>query len=287
MRGWRRAWISAAVLLLVISGARAEELKFATWNLEWLTMRPAGDPSLPSDAAPKRPEDIATLARYAAELNADVIAIEEVDGPKVAHQVFPPASYAIHMTHDHVVQRVGLVVRRGIPFSVNPDVTSLDLPESGLRSGADITLHLPNGSLRILAVHLKTGCKESPLLHTRRAQCAELEEQVGPLADWISARHSEGVPFVVMGDFNRWLEGHDELLSAMQQAAPLAQATAGLASPCWGGENFIDHIFAGGPARDWMEPDTLRVLVYKETGKEWQERLSDHCLVSVRFNIPE
>ena len=281
------ALLAALALLLLAAPAAARELKLATWNLEWLTTRPAGDPSLPGDVEPKRPDEIATLAHYAAELDADVIAIQEVDGAKVAHEVFPPAAYAIHMTHDHVVQRVGLVVRRGIPFSVNPDVTGLDLPESHLRSGADITLHLPESPLRILAVHLKTGCKESPLHHTRRTQCEELQEQEAPLAEWIAARHSEGVPFIVMGDFNRWLEGRDELLAAMQHAAPLAQATAGLASPCWGGEHFIDHIFAGGPARVWLEPNTLRVLVYAETGADWKERLSDHCPVSVRLNIPE
>ncbi len=275
-------------LLFFRSGAPAfsAELKVATWNLEWLTSRLTGDPELPDDVVPKTSEDISLLAGYAAVLNADVIAIQEVDGRRIASEIFPPDHYAIHMTHDRVVQRVGIVVRRDIPFSVNPDVQSLDLPGSHLRSGADITLHLAPGPMRILAVHLKTGCRDSPLLHTHRAACRELEEQVPGLTGWIADRQAEGVPFLVLGDFNRWLEGKDQLLRAMQRAAPLTQATAGVASPCWGGEHFIDHILAGGPAHDWIEPDTLHVLVYKETGVEWQERLSDHCPVSVRLRVP-
>ena len=62
------------------------------------------------------------------------------------------------MSRDHVVQRVGIVVRRGIHYTVNPDVTGLDVDrDRQLRSGVDITLQL-QPPLRILAVHLKTGC---------------------------------------------------------------------------------------------------------------------------------
>jgi hypothetical protein len=61
----------------------------------------------------------------------------------------------------------------------------------------------------------------------------------------------------------------------------------GRSSPCWGGEAFIDHIVLGNAARNWLQPDTLRVLTYRETGEEWKERLSDHCPVSVRLRLPD
>ena len=283
--------ILALLLLLALPAlAHAAELKLATWNLEWLTARPAGDPALPPELTPRTADDIALLAHYAADLDADVIAIQEVDGPKIAARIFPPDHYAIHMTRDHVVQRVGLAIRRGLDFTANPDLTTIDPPPLHLRSGADITLHLTTGPLRILAVHLKTGCRESPLTRTVRHACRELAAQVPPLAGWIRARQDEGVAFVVMGDFNRWMDpigGHaDQLWSSLRAAAPLTRATAGVGSPCWGGERFIDHIIAGGAATTWIEPDTLRVLVFRETTEEWQRRLSDHCPVSVRFQLP-
>ena len=104
------------LLLLLACPAGAEELKFATWNLEWLTARPAGDPSLPRDVRPKQPEDVARLARYAAILNADVVAFEEVDGPDMAGRVFPPDRYTLHVTGDQVVQRTGLAIRQWYRF---------------------------------------------------------------------------------------------------------------------------------------------------------------------------
>ncbi|MBV9783355.1 MAG: endonuclease/exonuclease/phosphatase family protein [Acidisphaera sp.] len=285
------ARLTLLAALLLSTAARGTELKLATWNIEWLTLRPAGDPALPHDVNPKRPEDLALLRRYAEILDADVVAFEEVDGPDTAARVFAPDRYALHVTADQVVQRTGLAIRRSLHFTANPDLTSLDVypPQAKfqLRSGADITLDLPDGNkLRVLAVHLKTGCREDPLTRSTRRACETLGEQVAPLQGWIAQRRAEGVPFVVMGDFNRWMDGNDQLLAALRRAAPLARATEGREDPCWGGGQFIDHILAGGPARTWMQPQTLRVLVYRETDPAWKERLSDHCPVSVDFTLP-
>lgn len=125
---------------------RAEALKLATWNFEWLTARPAGDPNLPADLARKQPGDVERLHNYAALLAADVVAFEGVDGPEIAAQVFTPDRYAVHITDDRVVQRAGFAVRRGLRFTANPDLASLDVYPNArhrLRSGADITLELP------------------------------------------------------------------------------------------------------------------------------------------------
>jgi endonuclease/exonuclease/phosphatase family metal-dependent hydrolase len=278
-----------ALLCLILAGsAQAAELKLSTWNLEWLTLRPQGDPVLPSNVVPKRAEDRALLRRYALALNADVVAFQEVDGPEAAAEVFPPDRYSLFMTHDAVVQRVGFAVRRGLVVHQNPDVVGLDVnPDAPfrLRSGADITLEVGDIRLRLLNVHLKSGCHEQRLTNTGRT-CDTLRRQIAPLQGWITQRREEGAPFIVMGDFNRRMDGNDELLAALNRAAPLVRATEGRASSCWGGNSFIDHILAGGAARAWMKPDTLRVLVYREP-EAMKERLSDHCPVSVRLELPE
>jgi endonuclease/exonuclease/phosphatase family metal-dependent hydrolase len=182
------------------------------------------------------------------------------------------------------------VVRRGLRYDTNPDLTALAVTDHGrspLRSGADITLHLPGGPLRVLAVHMKAQCEHDPLTRSHRPACAVLRAQVPALQAWIAAREQEGAAYLVLGDFNRWMNGPDQFLAALRKIAPLVRATEGRDSPCWGGEHFIDHILAGGPAAQWMQPATLSVLVFTETGSDWKERLSDHCPVAVRFHLPD
>ena len=277
------------VLLLLTTAAAASDLKVATWNLEWLTRRAPGDPALPPDVIPKRAQDIPLLRRYAQLLDADVVAFQEVDGPEAAAPIFPQDRWDLYFTNDSIVQRVGFAVRHGLVVERNPDLVALDPDPRAphrLRSGADITVLLPGARLRLLAIHLKTGCHEASLASASR-NCRILRTQVAPLQGWIAQRRNEGAPFVILGDFNRVMDGPDELLAALNAAAPLSRATEGRGTPCWGGNTFIDHILAGGPARAWMRPETMRVLVYRETDRAMQEHLSDHCPVSVKFSIPE
>jgi endonuclease/exonuclease/phosphatase family metal-dependent hydrolase len=284
--------ISALLSFVVaVAPAAAQTLKLATWNIEWLTLRHPGDPLLPADVEYTRDAgDLTRLHSYAEALGADVIAFEEVDGPEVAARVFSPDHYVLHLTGDPVVQRTGFAIRKGLAFVANADLRALDVypPDAPhpLRSGADITLMLGGSRLRMLAVHLKTGCREDPPSHSRRPACHTLAQQLPVLRNWIAARRQEGIPFVVLGDFNRWMDGDDPFLAALRQVTPLVRATEGHADPCWGGGRFIDHILAGGPAVTWLQPQTLRVMVYHETDPALREHLSDHCPVSVQLKLP-
>jgi endonuclease/exonuclease/phosphatase family metal-dependent hydrolase len=286
---WLHPLLVTACIAMFGMDVAAAEVKIATWNLEWLTDRQAGDPILPKDVRPKSAADIGLLAFYAAKLAADIVAFQEVDGPEVAARIFPTSAYRLHLTGDRVVQRVGFAIRNTLKFTINPDLVGLDIyPDAKfhLRSGADITLDLPGGKLRVLNVHLKTGCREDRL-NSGRPQCETLRRQLAPLQGWIAQRRSEGVPFLLVGDFNRWMDGPDPFYAGLVASAPLVRATEGQTSPCWGGGGFIDHIIAGGAARPWMQTDSLRVLVYQEKSRAWKERLSDHCAVSVRFRMPD
>ncbi len=283
--------------LIFANPVAAQALKITTWNLNWLTGRPTGDPALPDDVQGRTPDDFTRLRTYADKLDADIIAFQEVDGASVAARVFNPARYRIELIDQDVVQRVGIAVRRDIVVARNPDVVALEVPTGSrhsLRAGLDLTLTVPTisgagtTSLRVLAVHLKSGCARAPLDRPQPASklgqaCTQLWQQTPVLADWARARAASGTAFIMLGDFNRQFDRPEPLGAALTAAAPLTRATAGFANPCWGGEGFIDHIFAGGPARSWLVPGSLSVLVYREQAARDRAHLSDHCPVSVRF----
>ncbi len=275
---------------VVATRAAAADIKVTTWNLNWLTQRSREEAKLPADVHPRHAEDFQLLAGYAKKLDADVVAFQEVDGPQAAALVFDPALYTLVTIDEPVVQRVGIAVRKTLQVHDNGDVTAFDAEPAEkfrLRYGLDVTVTSPGGgALRILVVHLKTGCQTDTLAASHRPQCALLARQIPALSGWIAARQAEGAPFMVLGDFNRVFDQPEEMGGAMAKAASLLRATQGVENPCWDGAPFIDHIFLGGPARDWLVPGSLRVQVFHEIGAGWKEKLSDHCPVSVKLHWP-
>lgn len=282
------------LLLLLTAPAGATELKLATWNIAWLTLKPAGHPDLPRDLRARVPEDFALLRGYAQRLAADVVALQEIDGEEAAARVFDPATYAFHLTDERDTQRPGFAVRRTLRFTAHRDVMELDLragARRSLRRGADITVEAPGGArIRLLSVHLNAGCREDAFERNALPDCESLARQAEIVARWAEARQREGVAFAILGDFNRRMHERDDFLRIVEAAAPLARPTAGLSSPCWadarGGRPFISHLLLGGPAREWLVPRSFAVMVYAERDRSYRDRLSDHCPMSVRLHLP-
>jgi endonuclease/exonuclease/phosphatase family metal-dependent hydrolase len=274
--------------VLVALPSAAREIKLSTWNIAWLTTKPAGHPALPRGLHIRTPADYALLQRYAERLEADIVALQEVDGRLAAARVFDAAGYDFHFTDETDVQRPGFAIRRGLAWRANPDLMELDLAPNArfsLRRGADITVEIAGRSLRLLNVHLRAGCTWDAIAGSERVACVELARQAGHIARWIAARRVAGEAFAVLGDFNRRMEGDDDVFAILARAAPLTRATEGFSNPCWGGAVFIDHILLGGAAREWLVPRSLRVMVYRETDRSFRERLSDHCPVSVTLDV--
>ncbi len=290
--------VLVAVLLSVPAGvvfpagasgsAVGASLKLATWNMGWLTSRPAGDPGLPDGIYRRNDADIERLAAYADRLDADIIGFQEVDGAAIAARVFRAPRYRIIMSGDHVTQQTGVAIRGSLSVTVHPPVTALNVyPPSAphpLRSGLDITVSDGTASLRLLVIHLKTGCYDNPWTERQHA-CPTLKSQFAVLDDWALERSDSGEAFAILGDFNRRMTPGDPFFLSLTRDTPLLLTTSGRASPCWGGEYFIDHILLGGPARDWLTAGSLRVMTYHDPGIT-PAQLSDHCPVSVRLALP-
>lgn len=309
---------------------QADDLRIASWNLEWLMAPsvydelwarcdPAGQPRSDQRALPcnpdreppprRQPADFDALARIAASLDADVVALQEVDGPSAARLVFRRGWAVDCFTRRAHPQNVGFAIRAGIPYRCNGDLAELDI-DGASRAGADITLWpgTPR-AVRLLGVHLKSGCADGPLNREAREgrevrePCEKLSRQVPILARWALARESEGVPYAIAGDFNRRLDqdaqhgpGSDlqrprNLLAGINAVlppqAPMVQATAGAPyTRCTPGDRYkgyIDNVLLSTRLLERARARQFSSTPYD--GRLARERqLSDHCPISVELD---
>jgi len=257
----------------------------ATWNIEHLRAENG------VGANPRDDEDYALLAEYVAELDADIVALQEVDGPEAAARIFEPDDYQFFFTSRNHTQRTGFAVRNALTVTQHPDFVTLDTT-GGLRFGADISVQLGDQSFRLLAVHLKSGCHGDPITRISDA-CNKLRSQIPVLESWIDARAAEEIPFAVLGDFNRRFDDPDDTVwEDLDDAEPinadLSNPTIGLRSECWDGEFplYIDHIVLDRQTTRWMVPDSFVQVLFDEP-EQLKDVLSDHCPISVALMVAD
>ncbi len=255
-------------------------LRLASWNLEWLNTQGRG-------VVPRSDADLARLARYAARLDPDIVAVQEVAQEESLARVFPSDRYRIHLAQQGGAQKTGFAYRKDLEVRVMPDLDALS--EHGLRAGSDLEVTIDGRHVRLLAVHLKAFCVK-PDIDTESHDCERLAEQVPTVERWIDARAKAGEAFAVLGDFNRLLDDADDVWRALDDHDPaglrLTRTDAKVGSLCASQRKprpFIDHIVLGGPATDWLVPDSFRELRYDETDKSAHVQLSDHCPILIEL----
>ena len=295
-------------------------LMLATWNAQWLmlpetfdelagrclekgTRARGNERSIYCNLVPGSrwsDADLERLGKFTATIPADVFALQETDGPGIAARIFPGRSFCFTGRKD--VQNLGFAIRPGIPYRCNADYRELGLPENDVRWGADVTLY-PGTSreLRLLAVHLKSGCNRDPLTSDSPA-CRTLQRQVPILEAWIDARAREDRPFVVLGDFNRRFD--QEVGPARDQAGRIIAmwpelddgdpTEADLVNPdveppkesCRQQDPVrpaIDHILLSATAARALVPGSYRMWTYPrgDASLYWP----DHCVRSVTLDL--
>ncbi|MEM1271700.1 MAG: endonuclease/exonuclease/phosphatase family protein [Bacteroidota bacterium] len=262
----------------------APNLKVAAWNIQNLRDED-GEGSLP-----REPADYSVLSCYAKELSADVVALQEVDGPEAAARVFDPEVYDFYFETRNSVMNTGFAVRKELQVVQNEDLDDLNV-SGGLRHGVDITVETQGQRIRMLSVHLKSRCFDRPL-DFDSDDCDKLSRQVPVLEEWIDARAAEETPFLVLGDFNRRFDADgDEFYPEIDDAEPpnadLTRVTEGLTSQC---ENsrfpvYIDHILLDRLSTQWLVGNSFEQILFSDADMAAYD-LSDHCPIAVTLDLP-
>ncbi len=309
-----RATFFCLLLASTLVRASPAELKIATWNLEWFmkpetvrALTPACTPAdaprdgarraIPCDVAhelARSGEDISAMRRYARNLDADVVALQEVDGADAARLLF--TDYEFCFSGRVAVQNNGFAIRRGLPFACGPDFEPLSLRDD-VRRGVELRLFPGTArEMRMLSVHLKSGCARDAL-DSSRPSCAELARQVPVLEQWIDAQASQRRPFAVLGDFNRDLRREPAGISLWGQIDDLDPPEGDLVNTAEGQtfqncmpqqtfSGYIDYIVLGRQmARGWVQNSFGRELYRPRDAL--RRKLSDHCPVFIRLRVAD
>jgi endonuclease/exonuclease/phosphatase family metal-dependent hydrolase len=261
-------------------------LRLAAWNMEHLAEANG------TGCRPRTDADYEALRAYAEALDADVIAVQEVESKAAVERVFDPSLYVV-VVEERVAsgrggacrgedgltirdQRTGFAIRKGLAFERQADFVALQLGNADLRSGVDIVVRPQGGEpVRLLSVHLKSGCSSGD----RNEACPVLMQQVPVMENWIDRRATEGLRFAVLGDFNRRLALAGDTVWADWDDAQPAAADLSLAAGTRDARcnprfsDFIDHIV--------LDRRAAADQVGFEERTYGGEALSDHCAITV------
>ncbi|KAA6185667.1 hypothetical protein F2Q65_08205 [Thiohalocapsa marina] len=242
-----RALLQASALVAAVAlswsglaaAAPAPELVLGTWNLEHLAAEDR------AGCRPRQAADYARLRAVAERLDADIVALQEVENAAAVARVFDPARYDIVVSERRearsvgcrgmpgqarTVLRTGFAIQRerlaalGLDWRALPPYRALGI--EGGRWGTRIRIEpleradsaLPEArpgvaghsatALELMSLHLKAGCAWGRLdgSGVNRPQCLLLRRQRGILEQWVDGRAEAGQAFALMGDFNRQLD---------------------------------------------------------------------------------
>ncbi len=288
--------IFGLAILLGFFNSCSQQLRFVSWNIEHLAENNG------EGCVPRNDSDYFRLRDFAVNLDADVVALQEVESAKAVARVFPeddwniivsdrPASPAYDCRGNgkkSTQQRVAIAIRKGVKYVEAGTFKELALDRVGLRYGLMVKLIHRKDTLEVMSIHLKSGCFVDDYSESDRRACETFEKQVPLLDAWVEERIKNQRPFILLGDFNHRIANPEnklwqELTEMNGQVVVLSNSMQNLESCHPRYPEPIDHILLGAGAENFYVPGSEAVYYFSETpeGMDEEAMLSDHCPVGV------
>lgn len=272
-------------------------LRLATWNIGNLHAVDGQSTFGGSDPSVKRfAIDYERIRCYIRMIDPDVIAVQEIDGEEALSRVVDADVYNVHVSPRpkppsmNGRQNTGFAYKKGLNVTERPDVTSLDVANGELRTGARIDVTHGMQTLVLMSVHLKSGCFDN---NASGSACNTLLAQIPKLEEWIDGAAKDPHPFVVLGDFNRRLNVPGDIVwtnldDGQPANADLLAATDHMPVSCRDNEftSFIDHMVFDLRATAFVDRSSFRQVTFRQADRPVWDLISDHCPVVVEMWVP-
>ena len=278
----------------------AQEVRVASWNIEHLAEHNK------VGCVPRSTLDYEKLRNFSELLNADVIALQEVENTAAVERVFPKSEWNIVLSdrpnsttyrcrgndQESTQQRVAVVLRKGIKYQNKGSFEELGLEMEGLRYGVVVEIFGDRDTINLLALHLKSGCFVDDYSTSKLRACEVLETQIETLDDWIENSIRENKKFIVLGDFNSRLTVENsmfwnKLVNMDNMPIGIQNGMQNLTGCHPRYPDLIDHIILGPETSKLQIQNSQMVHFYSSTGRHMAEEdmLSDHCPVSLVLRL--
>jgi endonuclease/exonuclease/phosphatase family metal-dependent hydrolase len=306
--------VNAADIKVINTGNSATQtrLNIISWNLEHFAQKEH------QGCKPRAVNDYRQLKNFADSLNADIVALQEVESKQAAHKLFPPNEWTIEIsnrassqpyqcrkskkskkkqydrqdnqsTQWSTQQKVAIAIRKGIKYKRKPDLKQLGLGIEGLRIGVQIEIHYGQKSFDLLALHLKSGCFVDNYARSRKEACHLLAKQAAILDSWVEKRVTANKEFILLGDFNHRISAPyntlwRDLNYMKTQSLDLFNNMRDMLNchPYYPAP--IDHILISKQLSRSAVSDSQQVYYYPHKNKmKKRDMLSDHCPIGVKL----
>ncbi len=276
---------------------RTGRLRIATWNIENLHSKDGqstytGDyPSIKREAI-----DYVRIRCYVRMFDPDILAVQEVDGEEALARVVDTDVYDLHMSSrpkpDSMGgrQNTGFAYKKNLNVQEQPDFQDIDVSKGNLRRGARIDVTFGGQTLKLMSVHLNSGCFSND---SSGSACNDLFRQVPILEGWIYAATNDSKPVIVLGDFNRRFNTKGDIVWAnLDDSEPahadLTSVTENMPISCRDNRftTFIDHIVFDKRSIEIVDRSSFQHFTYRQADRADWGKISDHCPVIVELEAP-
>jgi endonuclease/exonuclease/phosphatase family metal-dependent hydrolase len=296
----KRTIYASILISLLAPYLSAQEVRVASWNIEHLAEHNK------VGCVPRSTLDYEKLRNFSELLNADVIALQEVENTAAVERVFPKSEWNIVLSdrpnsrsyncrgndQESTQQRVAVVLRKGIKYQNKGSFEELGLKMEGLRYGVVVEIFGDRDTINLLALHLKSGCFVDDYSTSKLRACEVLETQIDTLDDWIENSIRENKKFIVLGDFNSRLTVENsmfwnKLVNMDNMPIGIQNGMQNLTGCHPRYPDLIDHIILGPETSKLQIQNSQMVHFYSSTGRHMAEEdmLSDHCPVSLVLRL--
>ncbi|MEL7478607.1 MAG: endonuclease/exonuclease/phosphatase family protein [Pseudomonadota bacterium] len=260
-------------------------LAVATWNTEHLAENNGQGCKARSEA------DYEKLKVYASNLNADVVALQEVESAKAVARVFPEEKWQIIIS-DRPDSQTYTCRESGLTSTQQKAIAA---PRAGLRQGIKLTIQHEDEKLHIVNLHLKSGCFVDDYLDSDKESCAVLSQQIKILDNYLESQQLNQENWIVLGDFNHRLANPNNRFRKDLFHSPglfgdksfpnnqLQNLTDGKTGCHPKYPAPIDHIFVSSALSTKYNSESLKFHYFDNMNID--DMLSDHCASSAHFTF--